>query len=136
MSIRILFFCILFLPSCMVTRYEFQKKSNSIVSKNRNSISSVRIYEIEIPLKVEDMRRNLVAHYEARENVNSKKFSLENFSPTYFRCREGCSFSLEIGKVYMIRVFPQFDRVNPPIFIKVEESGRLKRIKIEDVFLV
>lgn len=123
--INILIICVLFLSSCMMTRYEFQKKSNSIVSKKSNSINSVQIYEIEIPLKREDMRKKQVAFYEAKKNISSKKFSLENFSPEYFKCREGCSFSFEKGKEYMIQVSPQGDRTNPSIFIKVGENGEI-----------
>ncbi|WP_375561872.1 hypothetical protein ACE193_04810 [Bernardetia sp. OM2101] len=119
-----------------MTKYKFQEKSNSIISKNRNSISSIRIYEIEIPLKREDMRKNLVAHYEAKVNTYSKKFSLKDFSSHYFRCKEGCSFFMEKGKAYMIRVFPKFDGSTAPIFIKVEKDGQLKSIKIEDIFQI
>jgi hypothetical protein len=36
----------------------------------------------------------------------------------------------------MIRVFPQGDRRNVPIFIKVEENGAIKSVKIEDVFQI
>ena len=82
------------------------------------------------------MRRNLVAHYVNKKNISSKKFSLKSFSPQYFKSIKGYYFSLEKEKEYMIQVFSQGDRINSPIFIKVNKYGELKVMKIEDVFQI
>ena len=114
-------------------KYKYQKDNKTIVSTKSNSINLIYIYMVKTIEDKNEMlnSRELVAKYEAKSKKYSNKFSLEDFSPNYFECVEGCSFSLEKERKYWISIFPKGDRIQSPIIIEVDKNGEIIFIKIK-----
>lgn len=112
---------LLFFASCQLCKYTYNSKGNSIVSKKNNAISTVEIV---------DSTDSVLAAYVAKDGVESKSFSLNNFSPEYFKCIQGEKFHFETGIIYFIRVSPTGDRMLTPIKLEFLADGKFKEVKL------